>query len=355
MNNFYPNPMFLLSNLFGMRTPNRNYYGNNVRHPQQAAAMTGRPQQPDAMPPEEVCVSNHSEPELPGTREIQASPQPECMPQQTEPIAAGCMPQSVESNAVPPREASDFMPQQEAPERMLPQEMPGNLLSLLDTSSMFGQMEQGCMLPQQELFRMLLQQMESCCIPGPMGPRGEPGAPGCSGERGETGPQGVTGPQGLQGVTGPMGPKGDPGARGPMGPPGYPQNSIFATFSCQDLAVPKQGRLPLKTAISDITENIAACDNGGIALTPGYYAISYYICAVRKRHSYIKLTPVLNEQKQTAYSSYAEAAKHQELLVLSRHFIIRIPDNAVLSLAWHSSEDTGTINMDMTVEKLCRQ
>ena len=202
---------------------------------------------------------------------------------------------------------------------------------------------------------MLLQQMESCCIPGPMGPRGEPGAPGCSGERGETGPQGVTGPQGLQGVTGPMGPKGDPGARGPMGPPGYPQNSIFATFSCQDLAVPERGRLPLKTAISDITENIAACDNGGIALTPGYYAISYYLCAVRKRHSYIKLTPVLNEQKQTAYSAYAEAARRQELLVLSRHFIIGIPDNAVLSFAWHSSEDTGTINMDMTVEKLCRQ
>ncbi len=319
MNNFYPNPMFLLSNLFGMRTPNRNYYGNNARRPQQAAAMTGSPQQTDAMPPGEACVSNHSEPELPGTREMQASPQPECMPQQPEPIAVGCMPQSVESNAVPPREASDFMPQQEAPERMLPQEMPGNLLSLLETSSMFGQMEQGGMLPQQELFRMLLQQMESCCIPGPMGPRGEPGA------------------------------------RGPMGPPGYPQNSIFATFSCQDLAVPERGRLPLKTAISDITENIAACDNGGIALTPGYYAISYYLCAVRKRHSYIKLTPVLNEQKQTAYSAYAEAARRQELLVLSRHFIIGIPDNAVLSFAWHSSEDTGTINMDMTVEKLCRQ
>ena len=100
-----------------------------------------------------------------------------------------------------------------------------------------------------------------CGEPGPMGPRGEPGPPGCPGERGETGPQGVTGPQGPQGATGPMGPKGEPGARGPAGPPGYPQNTIFASFSGQELIMPERASLPLKIDIPDITQNIYLSDN----------------------------------------------------------------------------------------------
>lgn len=192
-------------------------------------------------------------------------------------------------------------------------------------------------------------------IPGPMGPRGEPGAPGCPGERGETGPQGVTGPQGPQGATGPMGPKGDTGARGPQGPQGYPQNNIFATFLCQDLMMPEAAQLPLKTEIPDITQNISLCDNCCILLTPGYYAISYYISTVMKRHSCIKLTPVLNKHRQAIYATYAEAAKRKELLVLSRHFIISIPDISTLRFIWHCSAGTARINMDMSVEKLSRQ
>ena len=85
-----------------------------------------------------------------------------------------------------------------------------------------------------------------CPEPGPMGPRGEPGPPGCPGEQGEPGPQGVTGPQGPQ------------------------------------------------VEIPDITRNITLCNNCSVALTPGYYAVSYYISTVMKRHGFIKLTPVFN-------------------------------------------------------------
>lgn len=192
-------------------------------------------------------------------------------------------------------------------------------------------------------------------MPGPMGPRGEPGPPGCPGERGETGPQGVTGPQGPQGVTGPMGPRGEPGIRGPAGPPGYPQNSIFASFLGQGLIMPENASLPLKVGIPDVTRNISLCDDRSVALTPGYYAISYHISTVMKRHGFIKLTPVFNDREQTVYAAYAEAARRKEILVMSRYFIIEIPSGSMLFFAWRSSAGVSKINMDLNIEKLCRQ
>ncbi|MDE6976450.1 MAG: collagen-like protein [Lachnospiraceae bacterium] len=138
-----------------------------------------------------------------------------------------------------------------------------------------------------------------------MGPRGEAGPAGCPGERGETGPQGVTGPQGPQGVTGPMGPRGERGLRGPAGPPGYPQNSVFASFSGRDLIMPQSAGLPLKMDIPDITRNISSVDHYSVMLTPGFYAVFYYISTVMKNHGFIKLTPVFNDCEQTMYSAYA--------------------------------------------------
>lgn len=196
---------------------------------------------------------------------------------------------------------------------------------------------------------------ESGGIPGPMGPRGEPGPPGCPGERGEAGPQGVTGPQGPQGATGPMGPRGEPGTRGPAGPPGYPQNHIFASFSEQELLMPMSANLPLKMEIPDITQNISPCNNCSVVLTPGFYAVSYYISMTAKRNCFIKLTPVFNNRRQTIYAAYAKASKRKEWLVISRYFIIEIPAGSTLSFAWHSSADTSRINMNLSIEKLCRQ
>lgn len=191
--------------------------------------------------------------------------------------------------------------------------------------------------------------------PGPMGPRGEPGLPGCPGERGETGPQGVTGPQGPQGATGPMGPRGEPGARGPEGPPGYPQNSIFASFLGQNLMMPESACLPLKIEIPDPTQNISLCNNCTVSLSPGYYTISYYISAEMKRHGFMVLTPVLNDEMQTVYSAYADAEKRRETLVITRYFIIKVPDRSTMYFAWHSSSCDFRINMNLTIEKLCRE
>lgn len=190
---------------------------------------------------------------------------------------------------------------------------------------------------------------------GPQGPRGNPGPQGPSGERGEPGPQGVTGPQGPQGATGPQGPQGDPGPRGPAGPPGYPQYSIFATFSGQELTLPENARFPLKTDIPDTTPNISLCDNDSIVLAPGYYVFCYHISAVAKKHGFMKLTPVLQNCEQTAYTTYAETSKRSETLVISRYFIAEIQDVSTLFFAWESSAEVSRINMNMSIQKLYRQ
>ncbi len=189
---------------------------------------------------------------------------------------------------------------------------------------------------------------------GPQGPRGEPGPPGCPGERGEIGPQGVTGPQGPQGATGPQGPRGDTGARGPAGPPGYPQNSIFASFLGQEVILPEKTSLPLKTDIPDVTRNITLCNEYSVSLTPGCYAVCYYISTVMKRHGFIKLAPIFNDSVQTVYAAYAEASKRKEMLVLSRYFIVRIPDASTLFFSWTSS-CVSKINMNMSIVKLYRE
>lgn len=190
---------------------------------------------------------------------------------------------------------------------------------------------------------------------GPQGPRGEPGPPGCPGERGETGPQGVTGPQGPQGATGPQGPRGEPGARGPEGPPGYPQNSIFASFTGKELILPKNASLPLKVDISDITQNISLCNDYSVLLTPGYYAVYYYLSTVIKRRGFIRLTPVFNDCMQTVYSTCAVAEKRKEILAISRYFMIEIPSASTLFFVWDSSAGASKINMNMSIVKLGRQ
>ena len=190
---------------------------------------------------------------------------------------------------------------------------------------------------------------------GPMGPRGEPGPPGCPGERGETGPQGVTGPQGPQGATGPMGPRGEPGTRGPAGPPGYPQNSIFASFTNQEQFLPKNASLPLRIEIPDTTQSISLCNDCSVSLTPGYYAVHYYISTVMKRHGSIKLTPVFNGCRQPVYAAWTKTARQKEIAVLSRYFIIEIPQASGLFFEWRSSESTSRISMYLSIEKLCRQ
>lgn len=190
--------------------------------------------------------------------------------------------------------------------------------------------------------------------PGPMGPRGEQGPPGCPGERGEPGPQGVTGPQGPQGATGPMGPRGEQGPRGPAGPPGYPQNSVFASFISQELIVPESANLPLKTDIPDITGNITLCNSYSIMLSPGCYAVYYYVSTIMKKRGFIKLTPIFNDCVQDAYAGFAKAAVRRENLEVSRYFIIEILSDSTLFFVWDSSASASVVNMNLSIEKLYR-
>ena len=310
LNNFNPNWMFGPPNLFGMRMPNRNCNQNAVRnfpdHTQEANnTASDRPSYADTLGSEECELSDKCKPEMAGSGRS-GSPGASC----------GC------GEAGPPGCPGERGPMGPKGEPGCPGE-PG---------------PPGC--PGE-------------C--GPIGPRGEAGPPGCPGERGEPGPQGVTGPQGPQGATGPMGPRGEPGPRGPAGPSGYPQNSIFASFSCKELSVPESTSLPLKMEIPDITQNISLCNGCAVALTAGYYVVSYYLSTVMKKPGSIKLTPVFNDCKQTLYAAYAEAAKRKETLVISRYFIIEIPTGSMLLFVWNSSAGASRINMNLSIEKLCRQ
>lgn len=195
-----------------------------------------------------------------------------------------------------------------------------------------------------------------CCVePGPMGPRGEPGPPGCPGERGEPGPQGVTGPQGPQGATGPMGPRGEQGARGPAGPPGYPQNCIFATFSGRESVISENARLLLETDIPDNSGSISLCDDSSVMLAPGYYAVYCHVSAMLKKHRFIKLMPNFNGSEQPEYTMYAETAKRTESIEMSRYFIAEIPGESPLYFTWNSSAWVSRLNVNLCIEKLCRQ
>ena len=139
--------------------------------------------------------------------------------------------------------------------------------------------------------------------------------------------------------------RGEPGPRGPAGPPGYPQNSVFATFSGQGLILPESASLPLKVEIPDITRNIAPCNDCSVTLAPGYYAISYYVFTVMRKHGSIKLIPVFNNSRQMLYAACAEAAKRREMLTVSRYFIAEIPEGTTLFFVWQSSVGAARINM----------
>ena len=105
--------------------------------------------------------------------------------------------------------------------------------------------------------------------------------------------------------------------------------------------MPESASLPLRTQIPDVTQNIVLNSNCCVTLTPGYYVISYFLSAVLKRHGCIRLTPVWNDSRQ-------------EMLVLSRYFIVEIPAGTTLFFEWHSSAGAAKINMNLSIQKLYR-
>lgn len=189
---------------------------------------------------------------------------------------------------------------------------------------------------------------------GPMGCRGEQGPRGYPGECGPPGPQGVTGPQGAQGVTGPMGPMGDPGCRGPMGPPGPSQDSIFATFANQICKSPKKNILPLEPEIPDITGNIISKNDCFIMLSPGYYAVYFYVSLKTKLPDSIRVIPFYNGSIQTDRAGFAVTKNINETAVIARHFIAEISNVSPLCFKLFSKGHAHHINISITLQKLNR-
>lgn len=329
MSNFNTNWMFNPPNLFGMRRNlNGNYYQNASPHSQNVEEKAGN------------AVSDYSQNVDTAKSEgdgVSCVCGPCFINGQEESGFSCCQREQRPMDSRGEQEFSDC------------QEEPG---------PMGARMEQGLSCCQGGLGPMGagMEQEFSCCQgePGPMGPRGEQGPPGCPGERGEPGPQGVTGPQGPQGATGPMGPRGEQGPRGPAGPPGYPQNSVFASFISQELIVPKSANLPLKTDIPDITGNITLCNSYSIMLSPGCYAVYYYVSTMMKKRGFIKLTPIFNDCVQDAYAGFAKTAVRRENLEVSRYFIIEILSNSTLFFVWDSSASASVVNMNLSIEKLYR-
>jgi len=154
---------------------------------------------------------------------------------------------------------------------------------------------------------------------------------------------------------GPMGPRGEPGVRGPAGPPGYPQNSVFASFLNTEIFIQENSRIPLKVDIPDPSGNISLLGYHSIVLKPGYYTVYYYISTTMKAPGTIKLIPVFNDCKQSAYAEYATIKKRNEPVKLSRYFIAGIHNSSSLFFTWHSSTSTSRTNMNIIIQKLNRQ
>lgn len=152
-----------------------------------------------------------------------------------------------------------------------------------------------------------------------------------------------------------MGPRGEPGVRGPAGPPGYPQNSVFASFLNTEIFIQENSRIPLKVDIPDPSGNISLLGYHSIVLKPGYYTVYYYISTTMKAPGTIKLIPVFNDCKQSAYAEYATIKKRNEPVKLSRYFIAGIHNSSSLFFTWHSSASTSRTNMNIIIQKLNRQ
>lgn len=118
--------------------------------------------------------------------------------------------------------------------------------------------------------------------------------------------------------------------------------------------MPESGSLPLKMDIPDDSGNISLGGDFSVILAPGYYAVYCHISAAMRKRGFIKAVPNFNGCEQTEYAMYAETAKRTETLVMSRYFIMEIPDESALFFTWNSSVDDAGVHMNLCVEKLCR-
>ncbi len=130
---------------------------------------------------------------------------------------------------------------------------------------------------------------------------------------------------------------------------------MFASFLNTEIFIQENSRIPLKVDIPDPSGNISLLGYHSIVLKPGYYTVYYYISTTMKAPGIIKLIPVFNDCKQSAYAEYATIKKRNEPVKLSRYFIAGIHNSSSLFFTWHSSASTSRTNMNIIIQKLNRQ
>ena len=195
-----------------------------------------------------------------------------------------------------------------------------------------------------------------CCIgpAGPTGPQGETGATGVTGATGATGSQGVTGVTGATGATGSTGSTGPTGETGPTGPAGELPDDSFASFSTYQAIFTNGNPIPLYPAITDTTGNITSTDTYSIALSPGYYLVSYSVSALLSDAGYIQITPNYNNFPHLNEGVYFATTVNGSSAVGSSTMVLYVPSETVFTLYYSGSNDARDGQVNLTILRLQR-
>lgn len=188
----------------------------------------------------------------------------------------------------------------------------------------------------------------SASVTGPTGPTGPTGAPG------PTGPAGTSGGTGPAGPTGPTGPTGPEGAAGPTGPSGEAPEDVFASFFNYQYPLVQGRQLEWFPDITDPTGNITQTDAARIALSPGYYLVSYSISAIFRQPNYMQITPFYNNMPHLEYGVYFAIEVGGGSACGSAFFIIPVSTPTTLSMTYSGSADASDGELNMTIVKLNR-
>ena len=172
---------------------------------------------------------------------------------------------------------------------------------------------------------------------------------GATGATGAAGPQGATG---ATGATGPMGSTGPTGETGPTGPAGELPDDSFASFSTYQAIFTIGNPIPLYPAITDTTGNITSTDTYSIALSPGYYLVSYSVSALLSDAGYIQITPNYNNSPHLNEGVYFATTVNGSSAVGSSTMILYVPSETVFTLYYSGSNDARDGQVNLTILRL---
>ncbi len=177
---------------------------------------------------------------------------------------------------------------------------------------------------------------------------------GATGATGAAGPQGVTGVTGATGATGSTGSTGPTGETGPTGPAGELPDDSFASFSTYQAIFTNGNPIPLYPAITDTTGNITSTDTYSIALSPGYYLVSYSVSALLSDAGYIQITPNYNNFPHLNEGVYFATTVNGSSAVGSSTMVLYVPSETVFTLYYSGSNDARDGQVNLTILRLQR-